>query len=178
MLTSLVKSGFNGGNWKGNGITSSAAAANTTHLTAIGIIQNNNGSSFPIYGSFTALGSFDGYNPAVADVLIKFTYVGDANLDGKVDGSDYSLIDNGYLNNLTGWYNGDFNYDGIVNGSDYTLIDNAFNSQGTSLAAIEAAPTAQFAGLPDTSAVPEPTTLSLATIASLALLKRRRPTKT
>jgi fibronectin-binding autotransporter adhesin len=174
VLTNLVKSGFNNGNWKGNGITSSTAAANTTHLTAIGVIQNNNGSSYPIYGSYTALGSFDGYNPAVADVLVKYTYYGDANLDGKVDGSDYSLIDNGYLNHLTGWYNGDFNYDGVVNGSDYTLIDNAFNSQGSTLAAEIAAPTAQLAAA---NAVPEPATLSLAAIASLALLKRRRPTK-
>ena len=61
---------------------------------------------------------------------MKYTYYGDANLDGKVDASDYSLIDNGYLNHLTGWYNGDFNYDGVINGSDYTLIDNAFNMQG------------------------------------------------
>ena len=27
------------------------------------------------------------------DVLVKYTYYGDANLDGKVDGSDYSRID-------------------------------------------------------------------------------------
>jgi Calx-beta domain len=30
-------------------------------------------------------------------------------------------------NPLTGWTNGDFNYDGKINGDDYTLIDNAFN---------------------------------------------------
>ena len=69
------------------------------------------------------------------DILVKYTYYGDANLDGKVDASDYSRIDNGYLNHLTGWSNGDFNYDGVINGSDYTLIDNAFNMQGASLAA-------------------------------------------
>ena len=53
-----------------------------------------------------------------------------------MDGTDYSRIDNGYLNHLTGWANGDFNYDGVVDGSDYTFIDNAFNSQGASLAAL------------------------------------------
>jgi len=54
-------------------------------------------------------------------VLVKYTYYGDANLDGQVDGSDYSLIDNGYLNHLTGWYNGVFNYGAVIDGSDYTV---------------------------------------------------------
>ena len=35
--------------------------------------------------------------PGAGDVLLKYIYYGDANLDGEVDGSDYSLIDNGYL---------------------------------------------------------------------------------
>jgi hypothetical protein len=67
-----------------------------------------------------------------SDVLIRYTFYGDANLDGHVDGSDYSRIDNGYLTHASGWFNGDFNYDGTINGSDYTLIDNAFNTQGAS----------------------------------------------
>ncbi len=46
---------------------------------------------------------------------------------------DYTRIDIAYLNHLTGWSNGDFNLDGVVDGSDYTLIDNTFNTQGTSL---------------------------------------------
>jgi hypothetical protein len=79
---------------------------------------------------------FDNQNINPGDILVKYTYVGDANLDGKVDASDYSRIDNGYLNQLTGWANGDFNYDGVVNGSDYTLIDNAFNMQAEPLAEI------------------------------------------
>ena len=64
---------------------------------------------------------------------MKFTYVGDTNLDGKVDGTDYSRIDNGYLMNLTGWANGDFNFSGNVDGSDYLLIDNADVMQGPGL---------------------------------------------
>jgi parallel beta-helix repeat protein len=54
---------------------------------------------------------------------------GDANNDGVVDGSDYSLIDNGFNNHLTGWHNGDFDNNGVIDGSDYTLIDNEFNTQ-------------------------------------------------
>ena len=55
---------------------------------------------------------------------MKYTYFGDANLDGVVNASDYTLIDNGFNSQtsgplLTGWFNGDFNYDGVVNGDDY-----------------------------------------------------------
>jgi autotransporter-associated beta strand protein len=189
-LTNQVKEGFNSGAWNGTaGIISSAAANDSTHLTALGVILNTitgNPSGALLYGSGTSLGKFDGINPVATDVLIKFTYYGDTNLDGKVDGTDYSRIDSAYLNNqnlsnpqLTGWYNGDFNYDSIINGSDYTLIDNAFNSQSTSLsttaqiASPTAVATAQLTGFPAT-AVPEPPAFMLMGLGSLAALSRRR----
>jgi hypothetical protein len=142
-VTAEVASGFNlagGGKWNGAGITSSAAAGDTTHLTALGTIVNNDGAGHALYGSSNL---FDGVAPALNDVLVKFTYFGDANLDGKVDGSDYTLIDSAYATDkpaggtgpLTGWYHGDFNYDKSIDGSDYSLIDNAFNSQGAHLVA-------------------------------------------
>ncbi len=132
-LTGLLTTGFAGGLWNGAGIQSTAAAAGTGHLTAIGSLLNTAANGQPIYGSGTTLGLFDGISPATTAVLLKYTYYGDANLSGTVDGSDYPLIDNGFNNLLTGWYNGDFNYDGVLNGSDYTLIDNAFNTQPTGL---------------------------------------------
>jgi hypothetical protein len=111
-VTALLKSGYNeagGGNWSGPGIQSSAAASNTTHLTALGAIQAS------------SAGTYDGAAVAAGDVIVRYTYYGDANLDGKVDGSDYSLIDAGYASHgkLSGWSNGDFNYDGVIDGSDY-----------------------------------------------------------
>ncbi len=129
--------GYNGGLWNGEGITSSTAANDPTHLTALGVILNTNGTASQAWYS-----TFDGASVTSTDVLIKYTYYGDTNLDGVIDGSDYSRIDNGYLTHLTGWASGDFNYDGVVNGSDYTLIDNAFNMQGASLAASIASPQA------------------------------------
>ena len=189
-LTAQVAEGYNigyqGGTWTGtnfdqgytqgatiiyNGIISSSAANDTTHLTALGVIQNKTASGTALYSTF------DGHTVTSTDVLIKYTYYGDANLDGKVDGSDYSLVDNAYLNERStglpssGWYNGDFNFDGVVDGSDYTLLDNAFNSQGASLAGQVlplAAVTAQIAP------VPEPTTLGLMGLTSACLLGRRR----
>ena len=62
---------------------------------------------------------------------MKYTYYGDADLSGHVDGTDYSLIDaHSGLSSGATWSEGDFNYDGAVNGSDYSLIDNAYNMQG------------------------------------------------
>jgi hypothetical protein len=145
-VTAELASGFNGGAWNGNGISSSAIAESNNPLLTLGVIPNG------IYSSF------DNQPAAATDVIVKYTYYGDADLNGQLDGSDYSRIDNGYLNNLTGWYNGDFNNDGVIDGSDYTLIDNAFNTQGASLAsevASTATPTAALA-VPSTALVARP----------------------
>jgi fibronectin-binding autotransporter adhesin len=190
-ISNQIQTAYNGGAWNGTaGITSTAAANNTTHLTTLGVIVNDDGTgtNTPLYGfGGTIAGTFSTLKPADGDILVKYTYYGDTNLDGKVDGTDYSRIDNSYEqenwvngvetgSQVTGWYNGDFNYDGNVDGSDYTLIDNAFNSQGASLASLIASPdasaTAQIAG--GSSAVPEPTSLGLLGIAAAGLLGRRR----
>jgi hypothetical protein len=129
-LWALIARGYHaaGSQWTGSGITSSTAAADTRHLTAVGILANNQSGS-AVYTSF------DQQSAVMTDVLIRCSYYGDANLDGTVTSTDYTQIDNGFLKHLTGWSNGDFNYDAVVNGSDYTLIDNAFNTQYGKLAA-------------------------------------------
>jgi hypothetical protein len=176
-----LKSGYNNGRWTGQGIVSSAAAADTTYLTAVGAILNNDGSGNKLYGGGTALGLFDGDNPGISSVLVRYTYYGDANLNGVVDGSDYSRIDNGYLSHLTGWLNGDFNYDGVVNGSDYTLIDNAFNTQGNALGGSSgfsppASATAELFTPATATSVPEPAGLPAMILATPFLARlRRRP---
>jgi fibronectin-binding autotransporter adhesin len=167
-----VKQGYNGGRWNGTtGITSSTAANDSTHLTALAVIQNSEDQT---PGGPTLYGSFDNNGASSSDVLVKYTYYGDANADGSVTSADYTLIDAGYLSHgtLTGWYNGDFNYDGVINGSDYTLIDNAFNMQGASLASEIASPTAQISG--GSSSVPEPTSAMALAVIATGLLGRRR----
>jgi hypothetical protein len=149
------------GGWYGSGITSSAAAADSMHLTALGVMLNTTNGSAPVYTTF------EGQPAGAADVLVKYTWYGDADLSGTVDGSDYSRIDNGFLNHLTGWQNGDFNYDGVIDGSDYTLIDNTFNRQGASFFAAIASPTAVVA-------VPEPAMIFPSAVVFTGLVASRR----
>src|SRR6202012_6035956 len=125
-------------------------------------------------GVASGLTSFDGIGIAATDVVVKYTYYGDADLNGAVDGSDYHQIDLGFGGHLTGWSNGDFNYDGVVNGTDYALIDNTFNQlkANPSFAqplALEASASSLIA-TPAASAVPEPTTLGLLGIGAIGLL--------
>ncbi|MCY2954359.1 MAG: hypothetical protein NTU53_20705 [Planctomycetota bacterium] len=68
-------------------------------------------------------------------VLVKYTWNGDANLDGMVNADDYFQIDSGFIAQKKGWYNGDFNYDNVVNADDYFLIDSAFIGQSGPLSA-------------------------------------------
>ncbi len=163
-ITSQLAEGFNGTNgaWTGTGgIKSSAAAA--LHNTGLAVELNNNGSG----GTWT--NSFDGQAVSITDVLVKYTFFGDANFDGVVNGGDYIAIDNGFAKSLAGWRNGDFNYDGVVNGDDYTLIDNAFNTQGSvSFASAVAGPTEMIA------VVPEPMGMGVLGVGGMLLLGRRR----
>jgi fibronectin-binding autotransporter adhesin len=174
-ISNQLKQGLNigGSLWAGTtGIVSSVAAADTRHITAVGAISNNDGNGHILYGPGGQIAtSFDGVTSlATTDILVKYTYFGDANLDGKLNASDYIAIDNGFTMHLTGWANGDFNYDGTVNGDDYTLIDNAFNTQSSvSINAVAASPAAQIS-----VSVPEPATLGLVAIGSAATLLRRR----
>ena len=174
-LTYSAYGGYDDGRWDGAhtaadtfSLDSAAAGADPTRTTALGVIQNNQGGT-PIY---TAANPFDGVVPGAADVLVKYTYYGDANLDGKVDGRDYAQIDAGYLSGGYGWYNGDFNYDGVINASDFTLIDNAYNNQTANLSAavLTAGGTDEVAAV----AVPEPAGSPLAVAGLVGLVGRRR----
>ena len=169
-LTAQIQSGLNisGTQWTGAGITSSTAAADTNGLTAVGIMVNDDGSGGTVYSTWP-IGADAGGGVSVVntDVLVKYTYFGDADLSGSVDNStDYLLWVNGFSGNgsLSGWYNGDYDYSGTIdNSTDYLLWANGFLSQGAPLVG-------------SVQPVPEPSALLLIVVGSagIALSRTRR----
>jgi hypothetical protein len=103
-----------------------------------------------------------------------YTLLGDANLDGKVNGTDFAILASNFNQSVTGWDKGDFNYDNKANGIDFTELAANFN-QGASQSADESALQA-FAvanGLSTTS-VPEPASTGLIALGVMSVLSRRR----
>ncbi|MCY2955347.1 MAG: lamin tail domain-containing protein [Planctomycetota bacterium] len=126
-VNSWVQSGRSNG-WQGTGITSSMAKA--TSMTTLAVMLNSSADATgPIYAEF------DGQSVDANAILVKYTWDGDANLDGLLNADDYFLVDSGYITQAKDYANGDFNYDGVINADDYFLIDSAFIGQTSQMAA-------------------------------------------
>jgi hypothetical protein len=103
-------------------------------------------------------GSFAGHSVDATAVIVKFTYAGDANLDGKINVDDYGRIDlNVNVPGVAGWFNGDFNGDGKVNVDDYGIIDLNIGVQGAPIVGAASTRTVPVAVTPAGRAEPAPT---------------------
>src|SRR5687768_3755545 len=113
-IRQLVKNG----RASGFGITSTPGSPDDDKLLAVADNANLNRTAWL------------GVNIDATTVIGKYTYFGDANLDGKVTGDDYLNVD---ANLGTGdtWLEGDFNMSGVTTGDDYLAID-ANLGKGTS----------------------------------------------
>ncbi len=130
-IAGLLQTGYASG-WTGAGIDSSSAGSSGLFGLAVGEASN----VLRISGAQTAV--FNGQAVDATSVLIKFTYAGDANMDGRIDADDYFQIDSNYNktdNSFKSYLDGDFDYNGLINGDDYFIIDSNFNAQGLQLAA-------------------------------------------
>jgi hypothetical protein len=119
-IYSYLQSGFNNGGWNGPGIMSTAAQTQTKGFS---------------YG----LGFADGKDGIVSGlssgvIEVKYTLVGDANLDGIVNGSDFSILANTFGLGYTNWDQGNFLFTPTVNGTEFSALSANFG-QGVSLPA-------------------------------------------
>jgi hypothetical protein len=160
-LTGAIKTGRNGGAWNGMAgiVTSMSDAQGIGALRTIGIAD---ASDVQRVGQ-----TFGGVTLTAGDVMIAYTYGGDADLTGIIDSDDFFQIDQGFQNAATGYDNGDFNYDGRVDADDYFIINRNY-----ARAALQAsAPVEMAAGV---SVVPEPANLTLLVVAGAVCSARRR----
>jgi autotransporter-associated beta strand protein len=163
-IAQWIASGYAGGTWNGDGIISSAAAGNSSY--GIGFAD-----------------AADPGNPAglaTGQIEIMYTLLGDANLDGKVNGADFAILATNFnkaASSASSWDQGDFNYDGKINGADFAALATNFN-KGASQSATAGADLAvvnSYIGATDlTASVPEPASGGLAVAAILGGLARRQ----
>jgi hypothetical protein len=162
-IRSYLTNGYAGGKWNGPGVDSSSAA-----LPA---------------NSHYGLGYADGADGIVAglssgQIEVMYTLYGDANLDGVVNGSDFTILAGSLGKSVTAWDKGDFNYDGVVNATDFTLLvgnlGKSASGAAVELSASDYTAIDAFAAANGLMAdVPEPASESLAIVVGTGLLFRR-----
>jgi hypothetical protein len=146
-----LKQGFNQGDWKGLGITSSTAASNTNTDTGVTLVDN----------ALLGLTDFGGQPVDANSLLLKYTYYGDIDQNGQVDADDLTVFA-GNFGRTSGatQVDGDIDFNGTVDADDLTIFANNFN-KGIG------APLAESAGV---QAVPEPGSLVLAGLGAAGIL--------
>jgi prepilin-type processing-associated H-X9-DG protein/prepilin-type N-terminal cleavage/methylation domain-containing protein len=158
-IADYIAEGFNNGGWNGAGIISSTARTRTN-------------------GFYYGVGYADGADGVVSGISsgqieVKYTLLGDANLDGIVNGSDFSILAANFGQGVTNWDQGNFLFTPSVNGADFAALAANFGQGDASpgdRAALEAFAAANGIG----GELPEPGVAVLGAVGALGLVRRRR----
>ncbi|MGA2034365.1 MAG: hypothetical protein ABSG68_19135 [Thermoguttaceae bacterium] len=160
--------------WSGlEGITSGSlnVASPPAHMTVDWGLDSNLGySSFgEVGGSPLTIASSAQANTAI----VRYSYVGDGDLNGKVDANDYTRWLTGFGGSAhaskLGTAGGDYNGDGTVDANDYTAWLTSF---GSNLPPLATTSVATGGGAALATGTPEPGTIGLLLVAVLAGLAR------
>jgi hypothetical protein len=150
----LITAGLGGA----TGITSSTAASGgeTLGIATAGALN---------------VSTFDGLAVSPSSILVKYTFLGDATLDGKVDLSDLNVVLNNLGTTTSLWSSGNFDKAATI---DLTDLNDVLNHLGVSVPAGSSVLATAQALLAAGGAVPEPASLSLLAMAVPLLLRKRR----
>jgi hypothetical protein len=174
LVRQYLQTAYADGTWTGPGLTSSVAATDPLSAAAIGYVTASQ------LGT-TAWGGIVGLTGS--ELLTRLTVAGDANLDGRIDSDDFSLLDRGLRSHGGSWMLGDFDYSGVVDAADAWLQQRSYLLQTDPAAAtgLLAQWEVQYGQAHVASllvSVPEPaaalTGLLLGTLATLRRTGRRR----
>jgi hypothetical protein len=174
-VTARIAAARNTGSiWSGRGITTSIAPTVAKGITGLAVMLNDNDLGSPLYNSF------DGEAVDKNSVLVKYTWNGDTDVNGKIDADDYFYVDRGFASRADplspfskGYHNGDLDYNGTIDADDYFLIDNAYlNQAGTLSNGITVG--ISILAMPATASVPEPAFLGFTLVGCLLATIRPR----
>jgi hypothetical protein len=158
-VRALVLTGMGDGSFNGTtGITSSTAHASGLTL-AVGTAAGANTTTF------------DGDPVSPTDILVKYTFVGDANMDGHIDLTDLSTVLNNFGAVTANWTSGNFNNAATIDLTDLSDVLNNFGRTVPQSSIVAGGSSEALAAL---AVIPEPASLALLAAGAPMLLRRKR----
>src|SRR6266480_5643123 len=119
-IAGWIATGFANQAWNGPGIDSFLAAA----LDANPAIIHKVGLGYADASMIGSPATFSGQSIDNTATLIRYAWLGDANIDGKVNALDFNALASNFGGGgaIKRWFQGDFNYDGTVNTADFNAL--------------------------------------------------------